>query len=220
MSEKILLVEGYTDTLLFRALLKNIGIEDVKVLPPKDLGGNGNGVSNVLSVLPALLANVKVNQYSKFAILIDADYQGKNGGYNVRKGEVDSILTRNGYSELAFAANNQFGSEYSCGTQIPIHLGILPNHSGDGMIEDLLLECTPTGVESTLLNHARTEVARLPYTAFNRELHTAKAELATYLSWSKSPGCDNGVAMKIGAMDPNSLALSPLNKWLYSIFKN
>ncbi|MDZ4122572.1 MAG: DUF3226 domain-containing protein [Hydrogenophaga sp.] len=218
MSRRTLLVEGYTDTLLVKALLQKYGIQDVKPLPPRELGSSGNGVSNVISLLPSLLVQIKSQEFDSFGVLVDADFTGVNGGFIERKRAIESILYQEGYTELPPSAPDQFGSEYVCGGLIPIHLAILPNHSGDGMIENLLLQSVPSNHLLPILEHAKSTVAALVAKEFNPMLHTAKAELATYLAWSKNPGCDGGVAVKNNALDPNSVALSSLRHWFEKVF--
>ena len=201
-----------------KALFAKYGISDVESLPPKELGSTGNGISNVVKLLPSLLLKIKSGDYDNFGILVDADYSGTNGGFIERKSEIESILIKAGYTELPKTIANQLGSEYVNSNLTPIHLIIMPNHSEDGMIEDLLLGCAPIGEHTRLMTHAKETVNALPIKAYNQNLHTAKAELATYLAWNKSPGCDCGIAIKTGALDSNSINLSPLREWLLRAF--
>lgn len=218
MNRRILLVEGYTDTLLLKALLKKYNIINVDCYPPKDLGSNGNGVSNVIKLLPSLLAKVKTGDFDNFAILVDADYAGVNGGFLQRKQEIEAKLFTEGYSEIPATKIGQFGSEYVCGGFIPIHLAIAPNHSSDGMIEHLLLQSIPPGPNSVRLIHAIDTVKNIPNKIFNANLHSAKAELATYLAWAKTPGCDAGIAVNDALIDHFSPGLNDLKIWLEKVF--
>lgn len=218
MSKKAILVEGFNDVQLVTSLFNAYGIADVEALPPKELGAGSNGVSNVIKLLPTIIFKIKSRDLDKVAILIDADYSGKNGGFIDRKKEIETILHAEGYAEIMPTITGQFGTEYTNGSLVPIHVAILPDHSSDGMTEDLLLKCAPPGELAVLLNHAKTSVRMLPSTQFDSTLHTAKAELATYLAWTRKPGCSNDFAISKGFLDPNSSSLMPLKSWLTRIF--
>ena len=88
MTRRALLVEGYTDTLFVKGVLSVIGVPGVSITPPKEMGANGNGISNVMRLLPAMLAKIQSGDFDRFGILVDADYAGVNGGFVQRRQEI------------------------------------------------------------------------------------------------------------------------------------
>lgn len=217
MTRRSLLVEGYMDTLFIKGVLSTVGIQNVSITPPKDLGATGNGISNVEKILPAMLLKAKSGDFDSFGILIDADYTGINGGFTKRKSDISSILLAQGYTQTP-KTGNQFGDEFVHPHQISIHLAILPDHSNDGMVESMLLNCIASGEQTDLYNHAKNSVASLPKKLFNSTLHTHKAEISTLLAWQKTPGMDNGIAIKNGVFDTTKIDFSNLTNWLKKVF--
>lgn len=218
MSRRALLVEGYTDTLFVKGVLSVIGIDGVTITPPKEMGANGNGVSNVMKLLPAMLVKIQSGDFDCFGILVDADYSGVNGGFLQRRQEIENILLPAGYSRSPDDPLCPFGNQYVHPTQITIHLGIFPDHANDGMVEDLLAQSVDNGQQSALHSYAISCLTGLPSVLFNQQLHTKKAEIQTLLAWQKPPGIDSGVATKNGVFDTTKPLFSNFSKWLRKVY--
>jgi hypothetical protein len=219
MTRRALLVEGYTDTLFVRGVLSVIGVAGVSITPPKEMGASGNGVSNVIKLLPAMLAKIQSGDFDCFGILVDADYSGVNGGFQQRRQDIENILLPAGYTRLPDDPLCPFGNQYFHPTQITIHLGIFPDHASDGMVEDLLAQSVSTGQQSALQAYAQACLAALPSVLFNQNLHMKKAEIQTLLAWQAPPGIDSGVATKNGVFDTAKPRFSNFSKWLLKVYK-
>ena len=111
-----------------------------------------------------------------------------------------------------------FGNQYTHPTQMAIHLGIFPDHAGDGMVEDLLAQSVSAGQHSTLHSYAKTCLANLPVLLFNPTLHTKKAEIQTLLAWQAPPGIDAGIATRHGIFDTTTAGFVNFSKWLQKVF--
>ncbi|MBK7003409.1 MAG: hypothetical protein IPH35_27015 [Rhodoferax sp.] len=218
MTRRALLVEGYTDTLFVKGVLSVIGILGVSITPPKEMGASGNGVSNVIRLLPAMIAKIQSGDFDCFGILVDADYAGINGGFQQRRQEIENILFPAGYIRMPADPLCPFGSQYDHPTQITIHLGIFPDHANDGMVEDLLAQSVTAGQQSSLHSYAQACLVGLPVVLYNQTLHTKKAEIQTLLSWQAPPGIDSGIATKNGVFDTTMSHFDNFSKWLQKVF--
>lgn len=218
MTRRALLVEGYTDTLFIRGVLKIAGIADVQITPPKELGASGNGVSNVIKLLPAMLAKIQSNDFDCFAVLVDADYVGVNGGFIKRRQEIEQILFPVGYARLPADPLCPFGDQYSHPSLTAIHLGIFPDHATDGMVEHLLAASVSAGQQSILYTYVQACLAGLPAVLYNETLHSKKAEISTLMAWQAPPGIDTGIAMKNRVFDSTRPAFDNFLKWLRKVF--
>lgn len=218
MTRRALLVEGYTDTLFVKGVLNVIGVHDVTITPPKEMGATGNGVSNVIKLLPAMLAKIQSNDFDCFSILVDADYTGVNGGFLKRRQEIENILFTAGYTRNPTDPLCPFGNQYTHPTQISIHLGIFPDHEHDGMVEDLLAQSVSDGQQSALHSYAKECLTGLPTVLFRQDLHAKKAEIQTLLAWQSPPGIDSGLATKNGIFDTTKPPFSNFSKWLKKVF--
>ena len=218
MTRRALLVEGYTDTLFVKGVLSVIGVPGVSITPPKEMGANGNGISNVMRLLPAMLAKIQSGDFDRFGILVDADYAGVNGGFVQRRQEIENILIPAGYARKPNDPLCPFGSRYTHAAQIDIHLGIFPDHASDGMLEDLLAQSVSNGHHSILQTYAQTCIAGLPSILFNQALHAKKAEIQTLLAWQAPPGIDCGIATKNGVFDTTKPHFSNFSKWLLKVY--
>jgi hypothetical protein len=218
MTRRALLVEGYTDTLFVKGVLSVIGVLGVSITPPKEMGASGNGVSNVIKLLPAMLAKIHSGDFDCFGILVDADYSGVNGGFAQRMQEIEAILLPAGYTRLPDDPLCTFGSQFVHPTQIAIHLGIFPDHASDGMVEDLLAQSVSAGIQSGLQTYVQTCLASLPTVLFNQALHMKKAEIQTLLAWQAPPGIDSGIATRNALFDTTLPCFSNFSKWLLKIY--
>jgi hypothetical protein len=218
MSKRVLLVEGATDKMLLKAVLSQSNILDIEIYPPKDLGAKGNGISNVMKLLPVILGKIQSEDFDNFGILVDADYQGINGGFQLRRQEVETVLAAAGYSRNINVPPTLFGDVFTHPTNIPIHLGILPDHASDGMVEHMLANSVSTGNQANLFAYAQSSINSLPTVLFNNSLHLKKAEIATLLAFQQSPGCDAGIGVKSGTFDLTAPDFAKIVSWLRLVF--
>lgn len=218
MTRRALLVEGYTDTLFVRGVLKIAGISDVTITPPKELGASGDGISNVIKLIPAMLAKIQSNDFDCFGVLVDADYAGVNGGFIQRRQEIENFLFPIGYARLPPDPLCPFGDQYSHPSLTAIHLGIFPDHATDGMVEHLLSASVSVGQQSILYSYVQTCLAGLPAILYKPALHSKKAEISTLMAWQASPGMDTGIAMKTGVFDTTQPGFDNFLKWLRKVF--
>lgn len=216
-SRRVLLVEGYHDSFFARGLLNQTGIQGVDVYPPKDLGATGNGASQVVQLLPVLLAKIQSGDFDQFAVLVDADHHAAGEGFAKRIGEIGALLHRAGYVQQA-GQPGVLGQTFTHPKLIPVHVAILPNHASDGMVEDLLSQCVSAGQQQQLLVHAQNCIAGLPSTLFSVQLHASKAVIATLLAWQRRPGCDAGIAIRQGVFNITAPPLQMVVQWLRNAF--
>jgi hypothetical protein len=95
-------------------------------------------------------------------------------------------------------------------------LWVMPNNNREGMLEDWIIESIKND-EKALFQQATTAVQQLSSPKFKPHLQ-AKAEVATWLAWQKTPGHGLYSVMKEGLLDENSVPYTQLGNWLKSIF--
>lgn len=219
MSE-VILVEGVGDVDFVTSFLAKIGKPGVEPFPPKPLGGAGNGISNVMKTIPLLFNKILAGDVTKAAIVIDADYTGVNGGFVARRAEVVQQLTALGYVvPVAPVAGLPPGELFTHPDgHTPIGLFVMPNHSSDGMLEDLLKQMVVDPPHNALLQHAINVVSALPTKLFNVNIHTAKAEIGTFLAWQKRPPAYTGVCVDQDIFRAMSPAANDFLQWLNRVF--
>ena len=97
----LLLVEGTSDQLFFRALCKTLGLDTrttVKVAPPRELQASAfNTKQGVLNHLPVLLRQLDDGQLRHLGVVIDAD-SPPDGGFPATRDRITRDLAGFGYS--------------------------------------------------------------------------------------------------------------------------
>jgi hypothetical protein len=211
-----ILVEGPGDEDFIKGFLKKIGKQDVEVFPPKHLGGSGNGINNVLGFIPVLINQLRTGIIDKAAIVVDADYTGINGGFSIRRKQITDLLAVDGYAipvnppaqagrgEIFF---NSLGQE-------PIGLFILPDHQNDGMLENFLKTLVVDSPYTAVLEHATATVGALPNVLFNQQLHTAKAEIGTFLAWQRRPPSYASICLLDNIFDASAASAQDFVSWV------
>lgn len=219
MSE-VILVEGLGDVDFIDGFMKKIGKAHVTSFPPKPLGGAGNGVSNVISIIPLLINKIIAGDFTKAAIVVDADYTGVNGGFLARRNEIRAKLISSGYSvpqsPLAGAAPGEIFTHPN--GHAPIGLFIFPDHQSDGMLEDLLKKMVIDPNQSALMQHAMTVVGNPPAKFFNTQLHTSKAQIGTFLAWQQRPPAFTNVCLSQDIFDVSAPAVTDFLAWINRVF--
>ncbi len=223
MSEKWIVVEGAGDKSFIQGFLRKIGKPDVKPYPPKEIGGTGNGVSNVIKYIDLLISKIEAGEVSEAAILVDADYPESNGGFAARRGEITNKLALTGYVIPPWTSNENpageiFHPKSEINNLIPIGLFIMPNHHADGMLEDLLKSMITSEQQSRLLQHAVASTDTLPNKLFNTHLHLSKAEIGSFLAWQKEPSAPIGKAIKEDIFSVDAPGCARLKDWLDLVF--
>ena len=225
MSSRILLVEGVQDREFFVALLGQCYLREVDVLPPKaalpDLA-LGGGWTNVLKALPILLDQMKQEDGpERMGVVIDADYAGhpdSGGGFPRRYAEVADILSNHGYRKAENSLVRGTVFEHLDGLP-PVGLWVMPDNSGDGMLEDFLSRAVTHPAQGLLLEHGRQAIANLPVTLFNPTLHKSKALISTWRAWQKKPGASLGQCVNDGLLDLTQEIAAEFISWLQATYR-
>lgn len=229
MSVDKILVEGAGDKDFILALLAKTGKPHVRVAPPKEAGGKGNGVGNVLATIPLLVADIRTFEVRRAGILVDADHPGEgadagDGGFLARRRQVTARLAAEGYlipeyDPTSAAAGEVFGHPDGLA---PVGLFIFPNHRHDGMLEDMLRGMVSTAPQHArqqeLFGHAAQVVDGLPHKLFDQRLHDSKAKLGTFLAWQAKPPAFAGTMLAGGVFDVDAPACAGLRAWLDRVF--
>jgi hypothetical protein len=216
-SQKILLVEGETDKSFFEEICKKLSLNTiVRVAPPRDLGGTHNTKGGVLNHLKILLPQLEDGQLTNIAVVVDADYIEHGSGGQKTVEQVSKVLESFGFT-LKNSTSNSEGLlfKHSDGLR-DFGLWVMPNNNREGMLEDWIIESIKND-EKALFQQATTAVQQLSSPKFKPHLQ-AKAEVATWLAWQKTPGHGLYSVMKEGLLDENSVPYTQLGNWLKSIF--
>lgn len=178
---RILLVEGESDQSFFCEVLKILNLQvEVKVAPPRALGGSHNTKEGVFKHLPILLNQLADGTLVQLAIVVDADSE-PNGGYQRTLDRVREIVEPFHY---VLSADTVGGLIFKHDDGLAdFGLWIMPDNSREGMLEDWLKQCIHPD-EQALFAHAESVVNALPSPKF-KPIHRSKAEVATWLAASQ-----------------------------------
>jgi hypothetical protein len=101
-AEKILLVEGASDKLLFSVICEFTKIDPViTVVPPREIGRVQNSKGGVFTVLPTLLNQLPDGKIKRLAIIVDADHPENHGmGYRKTLEEFSGLVREAGYNRI------------------------------------------------------------------------------------------------------------------------
>lgn len=191
--ETILLVEGRSDVEFLSGLLnKLVPKTKIKVRPPTECGALDEGIKAVFMLLPELITELKDQHIERLGIVVDADYTNLNGGFAARWKEFTASLREGDKDYIISPPPDQAytGSifKHDCGYP-PVGLWIMPNHKGDGMLEDFIKQAIGPGQPQKLLERAMGCVDQLPKDLkLFSDFHQTKAEIYTWLAWQKPPG--------------------------------
>lgn len=215
-SDRILLVEGDADRNFFLQILKKVDLDaDVKVAPPKDLGGTHNTKGGVFNHLPILLNQMMDGSVSRLAAVVDADSIINGGGYQEAVRMADAIMAPLGFS-LVSKLSDGLIFNHNDGLA-DFGLWVMPNNHDEGMLEDWVKRCVSPN-ETELFAHAEAAVAALPQPQKFKPIHRTKAEVATWLAWQKKPGHGLYWAVHDDLLDNTSALYKDLDAWLKQIF--
>lgn len=234
----ILLVEGKDDRGFFVCFCNRTGFRDVAIEPrtgrqgvfvepctPKDFDAKSDGWINLLNVLKEELERLgeSGNSSARLGVVIDCDYPSE-GGFQKRFSHVKEILDQYGYhlpDVLPADIENQKGFifRHQSNELSPVGLWIMPNNQDDGALEQFVESLIVASDEQrNLLQLARDAIARLPTPPMFTESHSAKALMATWNAWQKSPRAPFEQAIKDGALDLNCEKAIAFKNWLREVF--
>jgi hypothetical protein len=182
------------------------------------LGGTYNSKEGVLNHLNKnLLRNLKDGQITHIAIIIDADYREFRSGKETTLKKVTEILKPSKFSiKNPTSSQNGFVFEHSDGFK-DFGLWIMANNSDEGMLEDWIKSCISND-EKPLFQEVCNAVGNITKPKFKSHLKT-KAEIATWLSWQKTPGHGLYNIMKEQLLDEEHASFKSLSAWLKEIYK-
>jgi hypothetical protein len=215
MADHILLVEGESDRSFLEEICKTLGLDaNVKVALPRDSGRFHNGKEGVFNILPIWLNQLDDGQITRLAVVVDADSEDNDGGYQRVIDRVTKIVEPYGFT---LASNPVGGVLFQNDDGLAdFGLWVMPNNSDEGMLEDWMKSCVHPD-EHELFAHAETVVATLPQTKF-KPIHISKAEVATWMAWQKQPGHGIYRAVEDQLIDMNSALFKELCVWLTHVY--
>lgn len=215
MSSKKLLVEGEADRDFFTACCRVAGIGDpIDIAPPKQFGAGGYGKGNALKILPDLLKRVDVGEITQLGLVIDADFQSTDNGFDKAFGTVQRILQDWGY-DISSATN---GFIFKHPDKLPdFGLWIMPDNASDGLIEDFIKQSVIAS-DLPLFNRAAMAVSALPEPKF-KPIRASKAEVATWMAWQEKPGQPLAGAVGQNLIDFDNGLPKLFIEWLRQVYQ-
>ena len=214
---RILLVEGKADEAFYKEVcrIRELNI-DVKVAPPRELGGAFNSKGGVLDLLPALLNQLPDGRVERLGVIVDADYKSSNGlGYEETFARIATLFGQYGFAHAK--DSNSSGAIFKSADNLPdIGLWVMPDNQGEGMLEDWIKKVI-INTEDELMSAAVAATQSVVQKKF-KSIHVAKAEIATWLAWQEKPGNGLEYTVKMGLLDLNAQHFSAFSNWLQEIY--
>lgn len=222
-NQRILLVEGESDKAFCHQLICTLKL-DVLIEPetPRNLcQAQSDGIDMLRKIaLPFALGRLAKQQITHLGIIIDADSSAKGDGFTKRREQITHLLAQQGYNipdSQNMPNQGEIFTHTSAGIP-PVGLWIMPTHSNDGMLEDLLLgNCNAT--QQLLLDKVDAAINDLGELRTFKDTHISKARLSTLLAWQKKPGTSAGKAYQAGAFNAKSPAINAFTFWLQQVFQ-
>ncbi|MDD5394175.1 MAG: hypothetical protein PHE17_14275 [Thiothrix sp.] len=221
--QRILLVEGQDDRAFFQHFLCKLELQvDIEPETPQNFCQTESDGVDVLrtQALPTAWERITAGEVTHLAIIIDADSQKQGYGFAKRREQITNVLRDYGYNIPPFSDVTLTGEIFRHPEEFtPIGLWIMPTHSTDGMLEDLLLENLGNPTQQSLLDKADEAITGLGDLRTFKDTHISKARLSTLLAWQKKPGTSAGKAYQAGVFATDSAALTAFTQWLEAVFK-
>ncbi|MEN2472867.1 DUF3226 domain-containing protein [Burkholderia sp. GS2Y] len=214
---RILLVEGRSDEDFYNEICGKKGLNiNVKVAPPKGLGGGFNNKEGVFNFLPTLLDQLADGRVERLAVVVDADYQSEHGlGYQRTLDRVAGIV--GGYGFTPVRRQNIAGTLFKSADGFhDLGLWVMPNNRNDGMLEDWI-KSGIAAAEHDLMKDAESATAGLEKPRF-KPIHRTKADVATWLAWQAAPGRGLGSVINADLLDLQSAQYTQFAGWLSHVF--
>lgn len=231
INARTLLVEGEDDKKFFTTILtKDLNFKDdeFSIEPPKDVVHpedqdkkvvHRNGINTLLKIIPIRLNYVRSGTIKQLGIIIDAD-SGEDFGFQNRRKQVTDILEKHGYTITEPPSESNTGESFTHEKDgFIVWLWIMPNHAGEGMFEDFLLETINEPTQTKLLETAKNTIRNLGEQQFFIDKHIPKAQLSTWLAWQKDVGMSVGYAYYKGLFKKNHQNIIAVKAWLENVFK-
>ncbi|SEA07687.1 hypothetical protein SAMN05660964_00845 [Thiothrix caldifontis] len=223
--QRILLVEGESDKDFCQQLICTLKLY-VTIEPetPRSLcqQAESDGVDVLRTIaLPLALTRLSKKQITHLAVIVDADSSVQGYGFIKRRAQITTLLEQYGYIITELQSSISQGEIFShTKAGIPsVGLWIMPTHSIDGMLEDLLLDNLGNPTQQSLLSKADTAINELGDLRTFKDTHLSKARLSTLLAWQKKPGTSAGKAYQAGVFNTDSAALTAFTLWLQAVFQ-
>jgi hypothetical protein len=223
--QRILLVEGESDKDFCQQLICTLKL-NVTIEPetPRNLcqHAESDGVDVLRTIaLPFALTRLSKKQITHLAVIVDADSSVHGYGFLKRRAQITVLLEQHGYIiptlQTPFSQGEIFPHTKA---GIPsVGLWIMPTHSTDGMLEDLLLDNLGNPAQQSLLSKADAAISDLGDLRTFKDTHLSKARLSTLLAWQKKPGTSAGKAYQSGVFSADSTAITAFTLWLQKVFQ-
>lgn len=217
VSNKILLVEGKSDEAFYTAICDGAGVfTNIKVAPPRILGGAANNKEGVFRLLPTLLNQLNDGTLARLGVVVDADYVTEHGlGFTRTLLRFEEIVLDYGFQPKRIPAIKGTIFSHHDGLD-DIGIWIMPNNRDDGMLENWV-KSSVIFEEKDLLRKSIDTIKDIHDPKF-KPIHTVKAEIATWLAWQAAPGrgMENSVQQKL--LDERSPDYVDFIKWLRHIY--
>lgn len=220
MAEKLLLVEGASDSSFFEAYLRATRLTGVKVSPPRDLGAAANGQGNVSTLLPILIPQLSDGRITRLGIVIDADYKHKGVGHGASYKRITDQLRTFGYKVPNPYPKKERRFIFKHPDGLPsIGLWIMPDNRSDGMLEDMIAATISKKEQLTLYAYAHGVVSAIKNPLFDATIHSTKAEVNSWLAWQKMPGKALVSVIGDGLIDLKKGPAQSFSEWLVRVFR-
>jgi hypothetical protein len=213
---RVLLLEGDADVTFYLAFCREVGIKDIRAVPPRSYGAGVDSKTNAIHILPILLQQLNDGAIANRGILVDADYSSEHGlGCSGTLAKIREQLVAHGFASESPLAGGGFLFKHANGLA-PVGAWIMPDNKSDGMLEDFIQNAIARE-HQPLHAHAHKIVGELRAPLF-KPIHRAKAQVATWLAWQRIPG--KGLESTVGdrlinLASPNCRALA---LWFHAVF--
>ena len=223
--QRILLLEGQDDRDFFQEFLCKLNLS-VKVEPetPRNFCGTvSDGVDVIRTqALPVAWNLIKKGNIRYLGIIVDADASVSGNGFFKRREQFTEKLREYGYEIPLYSTSNVKGEIFSHPEEYaPIGLWIMPTHSKDGMLEDLILSNLANSIQKKLLKKTDKALNKLVgELRLFKKSHLSKTRLATLLAWQRNAGIAMNKAHTVPIFDDQSKNFIHLSTWLQQLFPN
>lgn len=224
IEQRILLVEGQDDREFFQQLICQLKLPvNIEPETPKGFCQTESDGVDVLRTraLPIALKRIQdEGKITRLAVIADADSQEQGYGFAKRRAQITHVLRDYGYDIPSFSEASLTGEIFTHPDEYtPVGLWIMPTHSDNGMLEDLLLGNLSNSTQKAMLDKADEAINNLGELRTFKDTYLSKARLSTLLAWQKKPGTSAGKAYQAGVFANDSAALSAFTHWLQQVFQ-
>jgi len=209
----LLLVEGINDLNFLSQLFVRRGIyeynkKESEFIPKRFASLEKGSYSELKS---GLLEEFKDESLEAIGIVVDADE-------NIQKRWKE--LTKHLESELGYTNIPAHPDPQGCILEGSKRLGIwlMPDNEKNGIIEHFVSWMIHHKDTNPLWQHVETSLETLPETRFDSK-DLAKAQVATWMAWQKTPGHPISYAIFKEYVDPEAKSADPFIDWIKRLFQ-